>query len=70
MPTDEAPPADEAQPGDQSPGPDAEPSQETEPRAEAVAPDLIEPATGSDEDEDQTVISEPSKLIRIASMTR
>lgn len=43
---------------------------ETEPEPEAVAPDLIEPATGSDEDEDQTVISEPSKLIRIASMTR
>ena len=37
---------------------------------ETLTPDAVEPAEGSDETTDQAPVSQPTKLIRIASMTR
>ncbi|NNC75478.1 MAG: DUF2587 domain-containing protein [Acidimicrobiia bacterium] len=47
---------------------DEQKTAEDQPEPEAVAADAIEAA--AEEGDDQTLISEPSKLIRIASMTR
>ena len=37
---------------------------------ETLTPDAVEPAEGNDETTDESPVSQPTKLIRIASMTR
>lgn len=46
------------------------PNSPADPEDEVLQPDVVEAADEGSEDEEGTYISEPSKLIRIASMTR